>query len=40
MIGFIAWQTALGFYVLGLISGWVLSIYVANRIIKNRKKKK
>lgn len=40
MIGFIAWQTAFGFFVVGFIAGWAVSIIVANHIVKNRKKKK
>ena len=34
MIGFLAWQTALGIFIAGLIIGWFLSIGVAYRIAR------
>lgn len=34
MIGFIAWQTALGIFIAGVIIGWFLSIGLAYRIAR------
>lgn len=34
MIGFLAWQTALGCFIAGLIVGWFFSIGLAYRIAR------
>jgi uncharacterized membrane protein len=39
MIGFIRWQEAVGFFVVGVIIGWALSIATAWRIVQKQRER-
>lgn len=39
MVGFIAWQTGFGFFVVGFIAGWGCSILLASWLVRRRNRK-